>query len=71
MENVCLNGLLINIYLLYDKKYYLYFYINFIYLLCGFPFIPNINKKYFLGYGQSLSHCLLILYANALIKCIN
>jgi hypothetical protein len=70
-ENVCLNGLFINIYLLYDKKYYLYLYINIIYLLCGFPFIPNINKKYFYGYGQSISHCLLVLYANAIIKCID
>ncbi len=70
-HNVCLNGILFKSYLLYDQKYYLYIYIIFIYLLCGFPFIPRINILYFNGYGQSLSHCLLILYAHALIMCIH
>ena len=70
-KNVCFNGILFKTYLLYEQKYYLYIYTILIYLLCGFPFIPNINILYFNGYGQSLSHCLLILYANALIKCIN
>ena len=70
-QNVCLNGILFKTYLLYNKKYYLYLYTVFIYLLCGFPFIPYINISYFNGYGHSLSHCLLILYADALVKCIN
>jgi len=70
-KNVCLNGLFINLYLLYQKKYYLFCHISLIYLLCGFPFIPKINKEYFNGYGQSLSHCLFILYIGALLKCIN
>lgn len=68
-QNICLNGILYKTYLLYDQKYYLYVYTIFIYLLCGFPFIPNINILYFNGYGHALSHVLLILYADALIKC--
>jgi hypothetical protein len=49
-------------------KHICYIIKNIIYI---YIFIPYNNISYFNGYGHSLSHCLLILYADALVKCIN